>query len=215
MNDNIKHIQRRTWPYFLISAILHAAILVPLFFVPWFTKLTANDTPALFWFSPDKETVGYESAPERINPKEPVAIEPVMPTPTEIPFVVLSDSDFPEKIQEPKPNPLPEPAPVLASPPVSASAAVSETKPQIMGTNKLPVYPAMARQLGQEGQVILLLEIDESGSVLDIKITQSSGYKLLDEAAIKAVKLWKFAPATKNGVFVKSPIEIPIRFKLT
>jgi protein TonB len=80
--------------------------------------------------------------------------------------------------------------------------------------NKLPPYPEKAQQLGQEGLVILTIEILKDGTAGKIEIITSSGYPLLDESALKTVLNWKFVPAKVNGRAVTSTITIPIRFRL-
>lgn len=50
------------------------------------------------------------------------------------------------------------------------------------------IYPDIARDLGMSGEVEVLYELDRSGSLLRAEIASSSGYKLLDQAALRAVK---------------------------
>lgn len=50
------------------------------------------------------------------------------------------------------------------------------------------IYPDTARDLGMSGEVEVLYELDRSGSLLRAEIASSSGYKLLDQAALRAVK---------------------------
>lgn len=57
-----------------------------------------------------------------------------------------------------------------------------------------PKYPAIARQRNLEGRVILELEIAPIGTIAGIQIIKSSGFEILDKAAIDSVKLWKFKP---------------------
>jgi len=102
-----------------------------------------------------------------------------------------------------------------AAPSESPASQASSIEPRPTGSNKPPVYPRIARQLQQEGLVILVAEIDDKGLVSAIKTIKSSGYKLLDDAASKAVKEWSFIPAAKDGRPIKSFLEISIRFKLT
>lgn len=80
--------------------------------------------------------------------------------------------------------------------------------------NKPPEYPSMARKRGFEGKVILRVRVLSSGNPQELEIKDSSGYEILDEAALKAVKKWKFKPATRGGNPVDSWVEIPIRFEL-
>jgi len=81
--------------------------------------------------------------------------------------------------------------------------------------NKLPDYPEKARQEGYEGLVVLSVEILEDGSTGKVEVETSSGYLLLDQSAISAVRTWKFTPATVYGSPIKSTIKLPIRFRLT
>lgn len=74
---------------------------------------------------------------------------------------------------------------------------------------KAKKYPFLARKRKIEGIVFMAFIIDRKGYPQDIKIEKSSGYEILDSAAIKTVK--NAAPLT----YVKGEIIIPIRFKLT
>lgn len=80
--------------------------------------------------------------------------------------------------------------------------------------NPSPPYPDAARRRGQEGQVILFVVVDRSGAPMTVSIKKSSGVSVLDEAALKAVKKWKFKPATLAGIPVVFSVDVPIRFGL-
>jgi protein TonB len=47
-----------------------------------------------------------------------------------------------------------------------------------------------------------------------VELLSSSGYRSLDESAVKAVSSWRFAPATRGGTSVPCAIQVPVRFKL-
>lgn len=78
----------------------------------------------------------------------------------------------------------------------------------------VPVYPELARKRGQEGTVNVRCQVDAHGQVVNVAIAQSSGFRLLDEAALKAVAKWKFKPGRKNGENVAGTVVVPIQFKL-
>lgn len=80
--------------------------------------------------------------------------------------------------------------------------------------NLVPVYPPRARLLGQEGLVRLLVTVTKEGTAKTVTVIRSSGFLLLDEAAMGALWKWKFRPANVGGLAVDSQVEIPIRFKL-
>ena len=72
----------------------------------------------------------------------------------------------------------------------------------------------MARRRGMEGTVVLTVKVLENGSVAQVRLHHSSGYKLLDTSALKAVRRWHFSPGTKNGRPEVMEVLVPVRFKL-
>lgn len=75
-----------------------------------------------------------------------------------------------------------------------------------------PEYPRRAFDLGQEGTVVLHAVVNSSGYPEDVKIANSSGYMLLDSAAIEAVKRWEFVPAVVSGAAKASLVRVPVQF---
>jgi protein TonB len=78
----------------------------------------------------------------------------------------------------------------------------------------LPEYPPRARAREIEGQVVLEVVLDRSGRIEDaIRVVRS--IPLLDEAAVAAVKQWRFRPARDHdGRPVPVVMEVPVRFVL-
>ena len=70
-----------------------------------------------------------------------------------------------------------------------------------------PDYPAIARRRGEEGTVTLLLML-EGGGVSSVSVEKSSGFSTLDEAAVAAVRRWRFENAGKI------PVRVPVTFRL-
>lgn len=79
-----------------------------------------------------------------------------------------------------------------------------------------PEYPASAIRRNQEGIVQLLIYVLPNGNVADVKIGRSSGYPLLDEAAVrKARAAWRFLPATSgSGQAIAAWGTYDVRFEL-
>jgi len=77
-----------------------------------------------------------------------------------------------------------------------------------------PRYPEKARKARQEGLVLVRAQVDAQGKTQAIKIAQSSGFPLLDQAALDAVAKWNFVPAKRNDKTITAWIEVPIDFKL-
>ena len=77
-------------------------------------------------------------------------------------------------------------------------------------TQATPIYPEFAKDAQIQGKVILRVYVDAQGRVCAVKVAKS--VKGLDDAAIQAMKEWKFNPATLRGVPVGSWIDIPMDF---
>ncbi|WP_417793714.1 TonB family protein [Terasakiella pusilla] len=80
--------------------------------------------------------------------------------------------------------------------------------------NPPPTYPKSARKRRLEGVVHLRVWVSAEGGVQDIKIATSCGHRQLDEAAVKAVRTWRFLPAKRNGVAHAGEVIVPVRFRL-
>ncbi len=77
-----------------------------------------------------------------------------------------------------------------------------------------PRYPPAARRLGEEGIVVLRVELDEQGKVCAAKISASSGFGRLDDAALAAVRTWQCTPAQREGKPVRAIAVQPFKFIL-
>jgi periplasmic protein TonB len=75
-------------------------------------------------------------------------------------------------------------------------------------------YPPLAKQRGWEGTVSLEVLIGRQGQVKEVKLRQSSGYPILDRAALKQVRRWRFQPASVDGKPVEISALVPVVFVL-
>lgn len=92
---------------------------------------------------------------------------------------------------------------------VDASPAVP-----VAGANQPPPYPGVARRRGWEGKVTLDVSVGPDGRVADVRVVRSAGHRVLDKAAVEAVRAWRFAPAHLAGVALASTVRVPIVFRL-
>jgi protein TonB len=111
-----------------------------------------------------------------------------------------------EKIQTPEPPAPPE-----------KKVKIVPSVPSIIQGAKLiykvvPVYPELARRAHVSGTVILTALIDEEGNVVDLSI--QSGNILLTDAAVQAVKQWKYSPTILNGEPVSVRANVNVIFSL-
>lgn len=61
---------------------------------------------------------------------------------------------------------------------------------------------------------MLGVRVTAEGRAAEVTIKQSSGFPLLDAAAVKAVRRWEFEPARLGAIAVESDVEVPVRFQL-
>jgi len=78
-----------------------------------------------------------------------------------------------------------------------------------------PKYPESARRDGKEGRVLLRVLVNEEGRTASVQVNRSSGVESLDQAALEAIKRWRFSPARLGDKPVESWVRIPIDFRLT
>jgi len=93
-----------------------------------------------------------------------------------------------------------------------AVRAVGEIKPPKLVKQVAPVYPQVARQARVEGMVILEAKTDEQGNVVEARVLRS--IPILDQAAIDAVKQWKYEPLVVDGKTRKVIFTVTVRFML-
>lgn len=155
-----------------------------------------------------------EVTPPPPEPPPPPPEKKPDPKPTPKPPPKAPPSERAVKAPEPEPPPPqlppaepkpaePTPAPVL--PPRAEAGQLS---------NPAPVYPSLSRRLREEGVVILEILIKADGTVGEIKIKSSSGFKRLDATAVNAVKHWRYQPATQGDKKIDFWYEQPVEFNL-
>lgn len=73
-----------------------------------------------------------------------------------------------------------------------------------------PVYPEIARAAGVSAVVVVECTIDPTGHVADARVV--TGHPLLDEAALSAVRRWRYTATRLNGVPVPVLMTVTVRF---
>lgn len=166
------------------------------------------------------------AAPEPAKPTPPkpqARPKPVKPTPR--PPVLVS------RQVQPAPAPVSlaaaPPTPPAPSAPAQEAAPARSDKASPSGApasaprfdaaylnNPAPAYPAVSRRLGEEGRVLLAVQVDADGAPRQVRIARSSGYPRLDSAAQAAVEKWRFVPARQGEHSVAASVNVPIHFRL-
>lgn len=75
-----------------------------------------------------------------------------------------------------------------------------------------PVYPAAALKKGIEGWVEVSFNVTQNGTVEDVEVRNSSPAEVFDDAAVRAVRQWRFEPVARNGVIVEQKAITRLRF---
>ncbi|MEE4137169.1 MAG: TonB family protein [Desulforhopalus sp.] len=179
--------------------------------------------------------------PQAAPPPEPPA--PTPPEAEPAPEHLRADAQvkrllsLPPARPVPSPRPAPRPIPQPARPdpqpvaveqlPAAQPAAAKEmipaenaSAPTIIQarpayrTNPKPVYPELARRRNWQGTVTLSVTVESDGRPGQVDIATSSGYPLLDTAANRAVRSWRFHPGSENGRPVTMTVLVPIDFRL-
>jgi protein TonB len=159
------------------------------------------------------------------SPPIPLSAEEIVPVKTVSPLPV-------QEITSPIPTPVVPAVVVAVSAPPSVAVGdnsspapgndfttvagnpTAQAKPDYR-KNPEPEYPLAARRRGQQGTVLLSVTVNARGQATEIALKQSSGYELLDQAALQAVKAWEFEQARIGSLAMESKIEAPVRFKLS
>jgi TonB family protein len=97
----------------------------------------------------------------------------------------------------------------------AASAAVrvgGKIRPPTKTKDVTPEYPAAAQSARAEGAVIIEATIGADGKVIDAKVLRS--VRMLDQAALDAVRQWEYSPTLLNGKPVPVVMTVTVNFKL-
>jgi len=126
----------------------------------------------------------------------------------------LEPSGSPAPMGEALSGTAPPPPPKLAAPPKPVSNAPvrvgGDVLPPKLVSSVLPVYPPLAQQAGVTGTVVIDTTIDKEGRVEKMKMI--SGPVLLRDAALKALRQWRYAPSKLNGRPISVEMIVSIRF---
>jgi protein TonB len=174
---------------------------------------------------PDLAAAVEPPPPDLPPPEFPVAKLDI-PPPPEMPPPVIPI----ERKAEPRPNP-PAPRPAQKRPAAPAPQGPADAQPQQAApvaaaprtvsasqvgylVQPRAVYPARSRKAGEQGTVVVRVQIDASGRASQALLEKSSGHPALDEAALSAIRAAQFRPYAEGGVPQPVWVLAPIKFEL-
>ncbi len=198
------------WGSMITATVVHFSL-----FQFWPT-LTAEDVS----FSAE-ELEMIELPPEIEIPPPPEAIArpatPVMATAEIDQDITIAPTTFQDNpIEDLPPPPTDDGVSDIAAAPVFTPMTV---RPELTNRNEviqalMREYPAILRDAGIGGQVVVWFFISETGGVLDRRVSQSSGHTQLDDAALKVADVYNFTPALNRDQTVQVWIQLPITFQV-
>ena len=212
-------------PGILLVLIVHGV----LFYVLWNQRVLPQPEQVVRLFAEVISLPEPQVQPEVKPEPVPVKLQPIQkpePKPKVKQLVTKApETPRPQPVVAPDPDPELEPAeekslpvPVAEAPtkpqmpagPVTLSSELSVSCPSLTA----PTYPAISRRMGEEGKLVLRVELDEAGRIDDARVIDSSGYDRLDKAALEAVRSWRCRPSMRDGQPVRAIALQPFNFVL-
>jgi protein TonB len=146
----------------------------------------------------------------RVELPKPLPVKRVQPQPEAPLLAAQAPVAAAEVVVAPEPKPVPpleaRPAPPAPVMPPNFNAAYLD--------NPAPVYSALSRRMGEQGKVLLRVFVEPDGMSSKVELRSSSGFERLDQAALDAVRRWKFVPAKQGDQAVGAWVVVPILFNL-
>lgn len=165
--------------------------------------------------------IAAEPVPPLPRVAQPVprsVVERPAPRPKAEPVLVAAPSAEPAApVVAAAPVAPPSPAAPAASPKAETPASLPVTEARFDANylhNPRPAYPPVSRRLGEEGRVLLRVQVTAEGQACKVELKQSSGFSRLDQAALDAVARWRFVPARRGDETIASWVTVPINFTL-
>ena len=158
---------------------------------------------------------------DEVDPVTPPVSQIGMPQPKLVVSAATPVAAAPERLPDP-----PKAAPAAALAPAAAPAAPAAASglpgpvrvanlAAIMTYGPPPPYPAASKHKKETGTVVVRVVISEQGTVMEASIRQSSGFSALDDAALNAVRRYRFSPTIRDGrpVVAAGSIAMPFTLK--
>ena len=221
---NIGYLEQRR--HFISVPAFFVLIVHAVYFFLWNQRLIPSPNQTLTLFAELISAPVPMVAPQTPSEPAPVKLQPArkpIVKPKQERLVAKSPVTPKQEYVEPAPQPAPAPvaepvneSPVVVEAPPAPVSPVTLTSELSVSCPKLtpPTYPAISRRMGEEGKLVLRVELDERGRIDDAKVINSSGYERLDTAALAAVKDWQCNPSLRNGQPVRAIALQPFNFVL-
>ena len=213
-----------------VAVLLHAALLAAL--VVGMSEMPAPITPpqpylTVSLITPDVPAPAPQPATQaRPEVREKTPTPKAQPRPAAQPRAadkptLSSAAVATNPVESSAPAAAAAPAPVAAAAPAkeTPTAPVATTAPRFDAAylaNPAPPYPGASKRMGEEGRVLLRVQVGVDGRPTEVSIARSSGFSRLDDIARETVlRSWRFVPARQGDQPVAGAVKVPIDFTLT
>ncbi|MGZ4977399.1 MAG: TonB family protein [Methylobacter sp.] len=225
---NHSETTRRTDRRWLALSIVFCAHLVV------FAALLPQSQPLPLEVTPEPIMVSLLSMPQAVPQKPALPATPVQQQPKPIKKPVKTAVSKPV-IPAIKPTSLPVAQPVQQASAPAAPTSPPAAEPVAKATNSkpadtqsyqspnfnaaylnnpAPAYPSVSRRLGEQGLVLLRVQVTADGTADSVELETGSGSSRLDQAALEAVKKWQFVPAKRGDQSISASVVVPVRFSI-
>jgi len=210
----------------LLACVMHCLALMWVDNLPRPKRITEAQALPMIDIALEAPSAG---APEEVKPEPPKPkVQPVKkPKPIKKKKTEIKRRVMKEEPKEIKPQPVLTPVnKVTQNNPVVSTKADSKSKSSDSGTvtaargyigylnNPKPNYPGIARSRHWEGLVMLRVYVTPDGRSGSVNVSRSSGHEVLDDAALAAVRNWRFIPGKRGDTPIASWVTVPIQFQL-
>jgi protein TonB len=208
-------------PAVLLALAVHGAVVVALLSLPASPVTPAVDTvlQASWIAAPTRLAKAVEEKPEPKPQSKPL---PRTKTPPPL-LTARSEAAAPPTSTTAPAAPISLPPQTPAAEPSAANTqarnalAPAITEPQFNAdylSNPAPDYPHISREMKEQGLVQLRVFVGPDGRPQEAQLHRSSGFDRLDQAALAAVRQWRFVPAKRGSETLAAWVIVPINFSL-
>lgn len=154
-------------------------------------------------------------------PEPPVLAEAMLPPPVPSPPTTVDAPVLPQPVPSPQRPQVPTlPDPVAQTRDLGQRRAAVASQPTRAAApdyalNPPPAYPDVARRNGWSGEVLVRVAVAADGMVTSTGVETTSGFPVLDKAALRAVRRWHFLPAHRGAQNLPGEVLVPVRFRLS
>jgi protein TonB len=159
-----------------------------------------------------------EPPKQRVEPVQKSVPVPTRTKPVDAPVIQASAAAV-AAVEAPPTPPVPATPPAAAQQPVQVAAAPPidpNLKPSVDCTQSpQPTYPSTSRTLGEEGTVMLRLQVDEQGHPLRVEVEKSSNHPRLDRSARDTIASSWVCPLRQGRQGYSGWLRVPVVYQLS